>query len=97
MAAGAIDNEETTFLQVRFLIGMLSILAVMDTALKILRETFGYTEFRGFQEEVIEHVRGGEHALVLMPTGGGKSLCHTGFPYQFFHGQAFEHLPTTEH
>ncbi|MBW8073007.1 MAG: RecQ family ATP-dependent DNA helicase [Ferrovum sp.] len=48
----------------------------MDPALKILRETFGYREFRGFQEEVIEHVRGGEHALVLMPTGGGKSLCY---------------------
>jgi ATP-dependent DNA helicase RecQ len=48
----------------------------MDPALKILRETFGYREFRGFQEEVIEHVRGGEHALVLMTTSGGKSLCY---------------------
>ncbi|EQD46289.1 ATP-dependent DNA helicase RecQ, partial [mine drainage metagenome] len=48
----------------------------MDPALKILRETFGYTEFRGFQKEVIDHVGGGGHALVLMPTGGGKSLCY---------------------
>jgi ATP-dependent DNA helicase RecQ len=42
----------------------------------ILRETFGYPEFRGQQAEVIEHVSGGGSALVLMPTGGGKSLCY---------------------
>ena len=48
----------------------------MDPALKILRETFAYPEFRGFQKEVIDHVEGGENALVLMPTGGGKSLCY---------------------
>ncbi|KJS34508.1 MAG: ATP-dependent DNA helicase RecQ [Rhodospirillaceae bacterium BRH_c57] len=43
--------------------------------LHILRTTFGYESFRGQQQEVVEHVIGGGDALVLMPTGGGKSLC----------------------
>ncbi|WP_038053646.1 DNA helicase RecQ [Thioalkalivibrio sp. ALJ1] len=43
--------------------------------LEILRETFGYTEFRGQQQAIVEHVTGGGDAVVLMPTGGGKSLC----------------------
>ena len=42
----------------------------------ILREVFGYAEFRGPQQAIIEHVAGGGDALVLMPTGGGKSLCY---------------------
>ncbi len=42
----------------------------------ILREVFGYDRFRGFQRDVIDHVTGGGDALVLMPTGGGKSLCY---------------------
>ncbi|MDQ5902958.1 MAG: ATP-dependent helicase RecQ, partial [Pseudomonadota bacterium] len=45
-------------------------------ALNILRTTFGYPAFRGSQEEIIGHVAGGGDALVLMPTGGGKSLCY---------------------
>jgi ATP-dependent DNA helicase RecQ len=45
-------------------------------AVRILREIFGYEEFRGAQREIIEHVVGGGDALVLMPTGGGKSLCY---------------------
>jgi ATP-dependent DNA helicase RecQ len=45
-------------------------------ALEILRTTFGYPAFRGSQEEIIGHVAGGGDALVLMPTGGGKSLCY---------------------
>jgi ATP-dependent DNA helicase RecQ len=44
--------------------------------LEILREVFGYTAFRGHQQAVIEHVTHGGDALVLMPTGGGKSLCY---------------------
>jgi ATP-dependent DNA helicase RecQ len=43
---------------------------------RILSEVFGYSSFRGRQREIIEHVAGGGDALVLMPTGGGKSLCY---------------------
>ena len=42
----------------------------------ILHRVFGYASFRGQQEEVIAHVVSGGDALVLMPTGGGKSLCY---------------------
>jgi ATP-dependent DNA helicase RecQ len=42
----------------------------------ILKEVFGYREFIGPQQAIIEHVVGGGDALVLMPTGGGKSLCY---------------------
>src|SRR4051812_24505952 len=45
-------------------------------ARQILNETFGYPEFRGHQADVIQHVSDGGDALVLMPTGGGKSLCY---------------------
>ncbi|PZF99643.1 DNA helicase RecQ [Micromonospora deserti] len=47
-----------------------------DDALRVLRRVFGYDAFRGFQREVIDHVVAGGDALVLMPTGGGKSLCY---------------------
>jgi ATP-dependent DNA helicase RecQ len=46
------------------------------TALRLLNEVFGYPAFRGEQAAIIEHVGGGGDALVLMPTGGGKSLCY---------------------
>lgn len=42
----------------------------------ILHSVFGFSAFRGQQEAVISHVMAGEDALVLMPTGGGKSLCY---------------------
>lgn len=48
----------------------------MLNALHVLQHTFGYTAFRGEQEDVITHVIGGGNAFVLMPTGGGKSLCY---------------------
>ena len=44
--------------------------------LPILREIFGYDAFRGPQQAIIDHVAAGGDALVLMPTGGGKSLCY---------------------
>ena len=47
-----------------------------DKALDILNSLFGYDRFRGHQAEIIEHVSAGNNALVLMPTGGGKSLCY---------------------
>jgi ATP-dependent DNA helicase RecQ len=43
---------------------------------QLLQEVFGYTAFRGTQEAIVEHVVAGGDALVLMPTGGGKSLCY---------------------
>ena len=43
---------------------------------QVLQEVFGYGAFRGPQQEIVEHVVGGGSALVLMPTGGGKSLCY---------------------
>ena len=42
----------------------------------ILQEVFGYTAFRGQQQAIVDHVSTGHDALVLMPTGGGKSLCY---------------------
>ena len=47
-----------------------------SSALEALQQVFGYDAFRGFQKEVVETVVSGEDALVLMPTGGGKSLCY---------------------
>jgi len=48
----------------------------MPTALDILQHIFGYPSFRGPQEAIIQTVVEGDDALVLMPTGGGKSLCY---------------------
>lgn len=42
----------------------------------MLGQTFGYSDFRGPQQAIVEHVVAGGDALVLMPTGGGKSLCY---------------------
>lgn len=47
-----------------------------DTPISALRRVFGYEEFRPGQREIVEHVTSGGDALVLMPTGGGKSLCY---------------------
>lgn len=46
------------------------------SALQILGEVFGYSDFRGPQQAIVDHVINGGDALVLMPTGGGKSLCY---------------------
>ena len=50
--------------------------ATSSSARDVLREVFGYARFRGPQEAVVDHVCAGGDALVLMPTGGGKSLCY---------------------
>ncbi|MBO9883828.1 DNA helicase RecQ [Xanthomonas sp. D-109] len=42
----------------------------------LLSRVFGYDQFRGLQQDIVEHVAAGHDALVLMPTGGGKSLCY---------------------
>src|SRR5690554_7932149 len=46
------------------------------TALEILKTIYGFDAFRGAQASIVEHVMGGNNAFVLMPTGGGKSLCY---------------------
>ena len=50
--------------------------SVTGSAQGILQTVFGYPQFRGAQERIISHVTTGGDALVLMPTGGGKSLCY---------------------
>jgi ATP-dependent DNA helicase RecQ len=50
--------------------------SLLNDASEVLRRVFGYDSFRGQQLEIIEHVAAGGDALVLMPTGAGKSLCY---------------------
>ena len=50
--------------------------AAPNLAAAILSDVFGYGAFRGAQREIVDHLIGGGDALVLMPTGGGKSLCY---------------------
>lgn len=57
---------------IRFFVQMMSRLS----SEQILHEVFGYSAFRGQQQDIVEHVASGGDALVLMPTGGGKSLCY---------------------
>ncbi len=47
-----------------------------EQALQILQKTYGFEAFRGAQNDIIHHLASGNHAFVLMPTGGGKSLCY---------------------
>jgi ATP-dependent DNA helicase RecQ len=49
---------------------------IAPDALSVLNSVFGLPAFRGAQEEIVRHVSGGGNCLVLMPTGGGKSLCY---------------------
>ena len=53
-----------------------TLVGMPDAALDTLRHVFGYDRFRGEQGRIVEHVIDGGDALVLMPTGGGKSLCY---------------------
>ena len=58
----------------------LSVFEIFDHPMKSIHDTlqqvFGLHEFRPFQQEIVEQVLGGDDAFVLMPTGGGKSLCY---------------------
>ncbi len=49
---------------------------ILPKAREILSTVFGYPEFRGLQDSIVAHVIEGGDCLVLMPTGGGKSLCY---------------------
>src|ERR1035438_1510881 len=49
---------------------------ISPTAISVLNSVFGLPAFRGAQERIVKHVTDGGHCLVLMPTGGGKSLCY---------------------
>ncbi len=51
-------------------------MAEVTDPLAILRSTFGFAGFRGFQHEVVDRVMSGRHTLAVMPTGAGKSLCY---------------------
>ena len=48
----------------------------MTDPLQVLKQTFGFDQFRGVQEQVIGRVLSGQHTLAVMPTGAGKSLCY---------------------
>ena len=47
-----------------------------ETLHKKLKEIFGYNSFRGKQEEIIQHLLSGNDSMIIMPTGGGKSMCY---------------------
>ena len=49
---------------------------IYEPMLDLLNKVFGHSQFRGAQEAIVSHVAAGGDALVLMPTGGGKSLCY---------------------
>jgi ATP-dependent DNA helicase RecQ len=50
--------------------------SIDERAIHLLQTVFGYPAFRGQQQDIVQHVANGGDALVLMPTGGGKSLCY---------------------
>jgi superfamily II DNA helicase RecQ len=77
--AGNLDRRSLARQQVgrnRLPIAMTTALPMTSPAAEILRRVFGYSSFRGQQAEIVDQLVSGGDALVLMPTGGGKSLCY---------------------
>jgi len=60
----------------KLILKLLFLHPVSSAALKILRQVYGYDEFRGQQQQAIERALNDQDSLVLMPTGGGKSVCY---------------------
>ena len=60
----------------------------MQSIRGVLRDVFGFDQFRGAQESIVEHIVAGGDALVLMPTGAGKSLCYM-IPALRLHGMIY--------
>ena len=58
---------------------------LLNKASELLKSVFGYDEFRPLQKEVVDNILNGHDSLVIMPTGGGKSLCYQ-LPALIFHG-----------
>ena len=58
----------------------------------VLKKNFGYEQFRGCQRQIVQHLLQGNHALVIMPTGMGKSLCYQ-LPAIVFANRTAPHLP----
>lgn len=56
--------------------GTASIVNADTKSLEVLKSVFGHVEFRPFQKEIIDHILKGQDALIVLPTGGGKSLCY---------------------
>ena len=58
---------------------------------QLLHDRFGFSHFRGVQEQVVERAMAGQHTLAVMPTGAGKSLCYQ-LPALARHGTGDRHL-----
>src|SRR5574337_815943 len=74
--AGAAVGGTRRAARARYDARLMAAVPARPDALAVLREVFGYPAFRGLQQPIVERVCAGGDALVLMPTGGGKSLCY---------------------